>query len=56
MLQQTPWSQWTDWHSALPEQKAPLGFSPHDPCTQVLPAAHALSLPQAVKQRAPLQT
>jgi hypothetical protein len=48
VAQQTPCAQWADWHSAPPEQKAPFGLSPHDPPTQLLPIAHALSFPHAV--------
>ncbi len=46
--QQTPCEQCPDWHSVGVEQKAPFGLGPHDPCTQLFPAAQAASLPQAV--------
>ena len=56
VAQQTPCAHWPDWHSVPAEQKAPLGLRPHEPCTQTFPVEQAVSLPQAVKQRAPVQT
>jgi hypothetical protein len=56
VAQQTPCAQWPNWHSLSAEQNAPLGLRPHDPCVQTLPVEQAVPLPQAVKQRDPLQT
>lgn len=56
VAQQTPCAHCPDWHSVPAEQNAPFGLRPHEPCTQTLPVEQAASLPQAVKQRAPLQT
>jgi hypothetical protein len=56
VAQQTPCAHCPDWHSAPAEQNAPFGLGPHEPCTHEFPLAQLASLPQAVKQRAPLQT
>ena len=54
-LQQMPCAQNPDWHSPVPLHSAPLGFFPHDPATQKLPATQSASLVQLAKQALPLQ-
>ena len=55
-LQQMPCAQNPDWHSPAALHSAPLGFFPHDPATQKLPATQSSSLVQLAKQLVPLQT
>jgi hypothetical protein len=51
VVQQTPCSQFPDWHSGSAEQKAPIGLRPQELLVQTLPAAQ-LALPvQAWKHR-----
>ncbi len=47
VAQQTPCAHWPDLHSVPVEQNEPLGFRPHEPWTQTLPAEQAMSLPHA---------
>ncbi len=54
--QQTPCAQLLDWHSALVEQKAPLGLSPHELLVQTFPGTQSISAVQPVKHLAPLHT
>ncbi len=56
VVQQTPWAQNVDWHSALVEQKAPIGLRPQELAVQTFPEEQALLSLQLEKQRAPLQT
>lgn len=56
VAQQTPCAHCPDLHSLPVEQKALFGLRPHELWTQTLPVEQAASVPQAVKQRAPLQT
>jgi len=51
VVQQTPCSQFPDWHSGSAEQKAPMGLRPHELLVQTSPDAQ-LELPvQDWKQR-----
>jgi hypothetical protein len=55
-LQQTPWAQKFDWHSAAAEHEAPGGFLPHELTLQTLGDKQLSLLVQALKQAVPLQT
>jgi hypothetical protein len=48
LVQQTPSVQICDAHSASPPHAAPLGLAPHDPLTQLNPAAQG-SVPEQVE-------
>jgi hypothetical protein len=55
VAQQTPWAQLPEMHSIRSEQKAPLGFFPHELPVQTLPAEQFASTVQLPKHCAPLQ-
>ena len=55
VAQQTPCAQKVETHSLPSEQKAPIGFLPHELATQVLGATQSPLPPQDAKQRVPLQ-
>ncbi len=55
-LQHTPCAQWPDWHLLLVLHSPPFGMRPQEPFTQGFPVTHWVSLAQALKQLAPLQT
>jgi hypothetical protein len=52
--QQTPWAQLFEAHSLRSEQKAPIGFSPHELPTQNFPGAQLASAVQTPKHLPPL--
>jgi hypothetical protein len=54
VAQQTPCAQFPDAHSPPSEQKAPLGFLPHELSTHTLPAEQLASVAHAPKHCAPL--
>jgi hypothetical protein len=54
-LQQIPCAQNPESHSPAALHSAPLGFFPHEPDTQNLPATQSASLVQLTKQVDPLQ-
>ena len=54
VAQQTPCAQKVDAHSVPVEQKAPMGFLPHELAAQVLGAMQSPSPWHWVKQREPL--
>jgi hypothetical protein len=54
VAQQTPCAQKLDAHSLPSEQKAPMGFLPHELAAQVLGATQSASLRHDVKHRPPL--
>jgi hypothetical protein len=54
--QQTPSTQNLDRHSLAAAQRAPLGFRPQLPFTQVLPGAHSASVVQLTRHALPAQT
>jgi hypothetical protein len=56
VAQQTPCAQNVDAHSPPLEQKAPIGFLPHEPVSQVFGVRQAALLVQDAKHFAPLQT
>ena len=55
VAQQTPWAQRADAHSAPAEQKAPMGFLPHEFAEQTLPGVQFVSAVHWEKHRLPLQ-
>jgi hypothetical protein len=54
VAQQTPCAQKVETHSLPSEQKAPIGFLPHELAAHVLGATQSPSPPQDVKHREPL--
>lgn len=56
VAQQTPWAQLPDPHSLPAEQKAPIGFGPHEFPTQKFPVEQLASAVQLPKHLLPLQT
>ncbi len=56
VAQQTPCAQTADWHSALVEQKAPIGFRPHELLVQTFPVEQSVLSLHPEKQRVPSQT
>ena len=55
VAQHTPCAQKPEAHSLMSEQKAPMGFLPHDCPTQLFGATQSPSARHELKQRAPLQ-
>jgi hypothetical protein len=55
VAQQTPCAQKVDAHSVPVEQKAPMGFLPHELCTHVFGVTQSPSPRQVVKHSVPLQ-
>ena len=53
-VQQTPCAHMPEPHSVPIEQNAPIGFGPHEPPVQNVPATQFASAVQASKQRLPL--
>ncbi len=55
VAQQTPWAHTAEAHSAAAEQKAPMGFFPHELAVQTFPAVQFVSAVHWEKHRLPLQ-